>query len=106
MNYKFKIEEEALKELENILDYITNVLKNPNAATDLYREILNTIDNIKVAAQGFAYSRNERLAHEGIRQVPVKSYQIFYIVDDLNFRFTVLHIKYAASDFNAIPLPN
>lgn len=38
MNYKFKIEEEALKELENILDYITNVLKNPNAATDLYRD--------------------------------------------------------------------
>ena len=106
MRYKFRIENEALRELDDILYYISNNLKNPQAATNLYNEIKHTIETIKTTPNGFDYSRNENLAKAGVRQAPVENYCILYVVDDTQMKFTVVHIKYASSDLNNVSLPN
>ena len=106
MRYKFRIENEARQELDDILNYISNELKNPTAASNLHKAILETVDALKTAPNGFDYSRNENLAKAGVRQVPVENYCLLYVVDDKQMKFSVIHIKYAGSDLNKVPLPN
>ena len=72
----------AKKDLKNIIDYISDTLKAPNAAIDFVDELESSI----VRLQQFPYSCKVYPSIEPIdteyRMLPVKNYLVFYVVTE------------------------
>ena len=80
MEYKIKYLDTALKDLENITDYITNTLHAPQAALDFIDELDKTAEHLKQ----FPYSHKIYLCDRPLlleyRVLPIKNYLLFYVV--------------------------
>ncbi len=100
MAYNVVIEEEAVKDIDAIMNYISVQLSNPSAAKNLYLEITRTIEDIKSLPYGFPICRIKQLSAKEIRQVPAKNFTIFYVVSDE--KIIILYVKYSRSDFEKL----
>lgn len=58
MQYKLIITERGLELLDNIMNYIINNLKNPQAAGNLLAEIEHVYDNLECNPEMYAYSED------------------------------------------------
>lgn len=105
MAYKFRIEETAKGDLDEILDYIINELKNASAANKLFEKIKSDIELLKENPHCMPYAKEDNLQYYKIRKMLVANYAILYVVDDEKEEFTILYIKYAKSDLSKIDLP-
>jgi len=56
MSYIIEFESQAIKDIENIGDYIEQNLYAPQAARDLYNGIISEIDKLLYLAHSFAIS--------------------------------------------------
>ncbi len=69
-------------DLNATIDYISNVLCNPDAANNLYEETINKINEIKKNPFVFRiYDGNVSFKYE-FRKAKVKNYYVFFYVDD------------------------
>lgn len=85
MLYKLVISERAEMHIDNILDYVVNILKNPGAARAIIADIEDAYSRLEYMADSFAYCNDTYLADRGYRKISLSShdYLILYrVVDD------------------------
>lgn len=85
MRYKLVISERAEMHIDNILDYVVNILKNPGAARAIIADIEDAYSRLEYMADSFAYCNDTYLADRGYRKISLSShdYLILYrVVDD------------------------
>lgn len=94
--YKIKYLPIAQKDLINIVDYISDILKNPQAAL----ELLNNIDHSISLLKQFPYSCRIYPSKDSLeteyRLLSVKNYLIFYVVVDYDIE--IHRIVFAKKD--------
>ena len=99
MEYNVIITKPARIDITGIGRYIAKELHAPEAAAALAEDIYNAAADLKYMPKRFPHVSDERLAHQGIRLIPVKNYLIFYNVDDIRHIVTVVRVLYGRRDW-------
>lgn len=97
--YILKIYPRAFQDLEDILDYISEDLKNKSAALRLaekFEEIFETLCRFPLS---YPLSRNEAVAKKGLRKAVLEKYLIFYYADEEKRQIEVVHIACGYRDY-------
>jgi toxin ParE1/3/4 len=80
--YKLKYLPLALEDLRDIIDYITDTLKAPEAAMDLVNALDDSISMLQEYPYAYkVYQPIKDLGNE-YRLLPVKNYVVFYVVKE------------------------
>jgi len=83
MHYKLIITERSEELLDNIINYIINKLKNPQAAKNLIIGIENVYSNLEYNPEIYAYSEDHFMKSRGYRKavIPNYNYVIIFRID-------------------------
>lgn len=81
-NYKVKITEQAEVQLREILLYISNTLKEPDIAINLFNELQKSILSLDVMPKRIALIDEEPLRSYGIHKMPVKNFLVYFLVNE------------------------
>ncbi|PKM77933.1 MAG: type II toxin-antitoxin system RelE/ParE family toxin [Firmicutes bacterium HGW-Firmicutes-15] len=92
--YQVYISQPAMQDLQSIMYYIGKELKEPGIANNLIENIQYAVMGLNQLPTRHALVADERLARNGIRQIPVKNYIVFYIVNEADSAVTVVRILY------------
>ena len=94
MIYKIVYKKDFKEELQDIYNYIANVLKEKQIANQLIIKIFTRILNLKIFPRLYMkIGKMDRLHNEYHRMI-VSNYIILYTVDELNQRVIISHIYY------------
>lgn len=88
------IEIPAIEDLNEILSYITYILKKTAIAKRIYASIKAKLKTLEFMPNRHAVVDEERYRKLGIRKLPVESYTAFYSVDESTKTVHVLRILY------------
>lgn len=102
MEYKLRITNDAKCDIEDIISYIANELKNPIAADNLLTEIELSFDTISYNPFAFPLCNDKRLHDGGYRKINVKNYIVFYRVDELNSIVYIMRVIYGRRNYTEI----
>lgn len=72
MTYKLLITQDANNDIDEIISYIVNELKNPIAARNLLSEIESGFEMISFNPHAFPLCNDKRLRNSGYRKITVK----------------------------------
>ncbi len=89
----------SYEDLDQIDDYITNVLLNPQAALKLFDEVEIAINRLQDFPFLGSPSEDIYLAAKGYRKIVVANYIIFYLVDEVHKTVFIMRIIYAAREY-------
>ena len=99
MDYKIEVSEDAHKDIDEIVGYIAQALKNTTAAIEFLNDVENSyrllIDNPRL----FSLCNDEGLQEKGYRKVVIKSYLILYRIDDKQGKVFIVRVVYGARDY-------
>ena len=84
--YDVKISHAALSDMEQIYSYIADRLLEPDTAMGQYNRIAEAIQSLNILPE----------RTQGLRQMLVDNYSVFYIVDEDTV--SVARVLYSASD--------
>ena len=87
-------------DIRNIVDYISSVFLDKNLANKIALGLYADIYKLSYLAPSFGFCDNEKLREEQIRKYNVKRYCIYYQLDELNKKVTVLRIRHTLQDEN------
>jgi len=96
MLYKLVISERAEMNIDNILDYVVNILKNPGAARAIIIDIEEAYNRLEYMAETFGYCNDRYLADRGYRKIALSGhdYLILYRVEGQEVRISgVFHMR-------------
>ena len=99
MAYKVKVTNEADADIDEIIGYIVNSLKNSIAARNLLSEIEHSYDILTESPEAFSYCEDSYLRKMGYRKIPVKHYIIFYRVDHTEKTVYIMRVIYGRRDY-------
>ncbi len=97
--YKIIVTEPAQKDLRDAVSYISNELKNKQAAFNLIDIIEKTINSLTLMPERYAFVDDEILAREGFRFITIKNYLLFYIVRNETETVVIQRFLYARRDW-------
>ena len=96
--YTIKITRQALEQLRNIKSYITNELHAPDAAINTVRIIRHEIQNLTEMPFRIKLTEEEPWRTEGIHQMRVKNYYVYFLIDEDNHEVQIIAVIYVARD--------
>ncbi len=100
MAYNVRIMEKAEEDLSEIVDYISDMLKNQKAADNLLVGFLQEKDNIAENPYMYPLSDNPVLQNEGYhRFLFYKNFIALYLIDDEEKIVSIMRIVYAQRDY-------
>ena len=83
--YKINITGPALDDLDEIIYYITENLKEPNIAKKFFDKIIYSIYKLEQNPKIYALIQNEDLKKNNYRKLIINKYIVFYrVVDETN----------------------
>lgn len=92
----------AKNDMESIIFYVFNVLKNSSAAKKITESFIDGANNILKFPYGSSiYFKNESLNRE-YRSIRIKNFLIFYIIDEKSKTITIVRVLYNKMDINNI----
>ena len=94
--YDVKISHEALSDMEQIYSYIADRLLEPDTAMGQYNRIAEAIQSLNILPERCALVGSEPERTQGLRQMLVDNYSVFYIVGE--DAVSVARVLYSASD--------
>ena len=86
------------EQLNNILYYFVNVLKNEIAAKNFYKEVFDKIEKRSFNPTSFKVFKISKLENINWYRIYVKNFTIFYVVRDNVME--IRRIYYSRSNFN------
>lgn len=98
MEYSIKYSTIAEQSLNNIFDYIDNILCNHNAAINITEGIISTINSLKTFPKKHKLCDEEFLSIRNIRSTRFKNYKILYYIDENANVVLILNIFYIKRD--------
>jgi len=99
MKYKVSFTHPAEEDLLSTLQYITDILQSPIAASNLLDDVE---EKIKILANNPLISpieKDDYLNQKSIRHMKVKNYLIFYTINDELKEVSVIRFMYARRDW-------
>ena len=100
--YNVILETTAVLDLRGILDYITDILKQPEAAERIFLSIEKKVMALNVMPARHSIVRDETYAALGVRMMPVENYIAFYLIDEINLEVHVLRILYKRRQWQSL----
>lgn len=100
--YRLVITELAEADLRGIANYIANELLEPTTARKMIARIAEAIFQLEQMPFRNGLVRDERLAAEGIRYLPVQSYIVFYVISNNEETVTVIRILYGKRQWKSL----
>lgn len=100
--YQIHITRTAEQDLINVSDYISFILKNPQAANDLLNEAESKINELSIFPQKFSLAEDVVLSAWGIRFAIVKNYLAFYLIDEQTTTVHIIRFLYRKSNWVSI----
>ena len=94
--YDVKISRMALSDMEQIYSYIADRLLEPDTAMGQYNRIAEAIQSLNILPERCALVESEPERTQGLRQMLVDNYSVFYIVG--GDAVSVARVLYSASD--------
>ena len=102
IRYKIEIAQPAVRDLQDILDYISNTLKEPAIAQRIYTSIKKEILTLSSMPERNRVVDDEPYAAMGVRRLFVENYVIFYVVDQGRRCVHVLRVLYNRREWQSI----
>ena len=100
--YSLKILPSAARNLDETFEYISRILENSSAATNLIEEISEALDLVRYNPEMCPLVKSERVSKPDFRRLKVKKYLIFYRVDHKNKEIKVYRVIYAKRKYEDI----
>lgn len=100
--YKIEIAQPAARDLQDILDYIANTLKEPVTAQRIYTSIKTKILTLASMPERNRVVDDEPYAAMGVRRLFAENYVVFYIVDKGRSCVHVLRVLYNRREWQSI----
>lgn len=103
MQYRIEISELAEKQYDNILNYLLNGKKNPQAVSNVMEDFDYTVGQLKSKADVFGSCRDERLRAMGFRKLHFKSHRYLFVYRIQSDRVIIEGMYHELQDYeNAI----
>ena len=102
IRYKIEIAQPAVRDLQDILNYIANTLKEPAIAQRIYTSIKEEILTLSSMPERNCVVDDEPYAAMGVRRLFVENYVIFYVVDQGSRSVHVLRVLYNRREWQSI----
>ncbi len=100
--YKIKITSLANSDLNDIVLYITDTLKNPTAATALLDDVEKCFSNIEENPLMYSICQNTRLQSLGYRRAVIKKHIMIYKIDEKIKTVFVLRFFYGKQNYETL----
>ena len=97
--YKVKFTPLADNDMDEIYQYIFDILSAPMAAENLITEIEERTKQLEDMPYSCPAVDDELLKAKGYRKLVVKNYIAFYVVSDSKKLVTIMRVVYGASDY-------
>ncbi|MBR5344540.1 MAG: type II toxin-antitoxin system RelE/ParE family toxin [Clostridia bacterium] len=102
MSYRIHITKTAEADMNSAIDYIEQVLFNPQAADNLLDETDAQIQNLSNYPAKYPLVDDPVLKAQGIRFVPVKNYLVFYRISETDKTIHIVRFLYARRNWVSI----
>ena len=99
--YTYKFTERAEQDFDEILNYITEELKNPDVAIKLGRKIFENIETICAYPETGMLVDNEYLSDKQVRRILVDNYIVYYKPIATDETVYILRIVYGYRNLDA-----
>ncbi len=99
MAYKLLITKEADNDIDEIIGYIANILRNPIAAGNLLNEIEKAYTVIADNPSAFSLCNDSRFRNDGYRKTTVKNYIVFYKANTEEKTAYIMRVIYGRRDY-------
>lgn len=96
--YDYVLTEVAEADIDEIFEYITVDLANPDAASDFADELEEKLDELSKTPKSGRLVENEFLKRDDIRRILVGNFIAYYIIDDEKKQIVVLRVVYSKRD--------
>ena len=100
--YKVVIEFPAQRDLQGILSYITDTLKEPVVAKRIYTSIKEQILTLSQMPLRHSVVQDQPDAAMGVRKLLVENYIAFYVIDEAKCEVHILRILYNRREWQNI----
>ena len=80
MQFNVELSELAETQYDNILSYISNVLKNQQALKNVINDFDDTIEKLEKMADSFGYCNSKRLKEMGLHKIKFVKHICLFIV--------------------------
>lgn len=100
--YKLEILPIAKNDMDNIIYYISNHLQNPTAAKKIAQEFVNQARSITEFPYQFSVYRPVGPLKYEYRNIKVKNFLMFYIINEENKIITIVRILYQKRNISKI----
>ncbi len=104
--YKLEFLPKAKEDIDNIIYYVSNNLKNKQAAINLANKFIEGAHSLLVFPYGLPLLETTRKLKNEYRYLKIKSFIMFYIIGESNNTITIVRIIYEKMDINNIILKN
>ena len=100
--YKLEYLPTALKDMIDIIRYISVELKNPDAANRLAVELVDTAESVLTFPYATSVYQSIRPLKHEYRKILVQNYLLFYWVDEEKKLVTIARVIYAKRDYGRL----
>lgn len=97
--YNIKLSIEAERDLQNVIIYIKNNLKDPISAERYAHLMKNEIESLKYNPKRYAIIDNKKIEDLQVRKLIIKNYIAFYRVNEEKKLVNIERILYGASNW-------
>ena len=99
MKYDVALSDLALTQYDNILDYIYNTLKNPQAVKSVMQDFDRTVELLKTQANSYAYCKSERLRNLGLHKLHLLKHKYILVYRIKNDAVVIEGIYHELQDY-------
>ena len=100
--YRYQLTQNAVNDLDDIVNYIVHSLGNPQAASDFMDSLQKVIEKTCSFPESGPMVENEFLTNIGVRKKLVDNYIMYYLPDDDAEIIRVLRVVYGRRNMNQI----
>jgi len=99
MEYKIKLTDEFLEEIDEICNYISTSLKAPDAANRLREKVIYNVLLLEKSPRMFVKIEKMSKTERQYRKIVVNNYIILYTIDEKDKKIYVAHIYYGGRNY-------
>ena len=102
MKYTVNLTQKAIDDIGEILEYISNVLCEKEAAINIINLLHQNILSLEEMPGRFRIYENEPWKSRGLHIMPVKKYLIFYMIDNTTMNVNIVRVLYGSRDYDKL----
>ena len=102
MSYKLVVSKEAHGDINEIVTYIAQELKNTKAAAGFLDDVENSYRHIVDNPYIYALCEDAHLHDKGYRKAVIKNYLVLYRVDEPSKTAYITRVVYGARDYSKL----